>query len=111
MPNAETAATARQSARFLYLYALAVAGGAVAYVPFLTILLPVRVTSLAGDDAVSALAYIAFAGAISASLANVAFGWWAQRHERATTRLLLAGAAAAQVVFAAGVLTIVMRNA
>ena len=75
MPNAETAATARQSARFLYLYALAVAGGAVAYVPFLTILLPVRVTSLAGDDAVSALAYIAFAGAISASLANVAFGW------------------------------------
>lgn len=75
MPVAEPAAPARQSARFLYLYALAVAGGAVAYVPFLTILLPVRVTSLAGGDAVSVLAYIAFTGAISASLANVAFGW------------------------------------
>lgn len=73
--SVEASPPARQSARFLYLYALAAAGGAVAYIPFLTILLPVRVSSLAGDDAVSALAYIAFAGAISASLANIAFGW------------------------------------
>ena len=71
----DASAAARQSARFLYLYALAVAGGAVAYVPFLTILLPVRVTTLAGDDAVSILAYTAFAGAIAASLGNIAFGW------------------------------------
>ena len=49
--------------------------------------------------------------ALAVWLANVAFGWWAQSRERAATRLLLAGAAAAQVVFAAGVLTIVMRNA
>ena len=49
--------------------------------------------------------------ALAVWLANVVFGWWAQRRERAATRLLLAGAAAAQVVFAAGVLTIVMRNA
>ncbi|WP_374406160.1 MFS transporter [Pelagerythrobacter sp.] len=75
MAAAEAAASPRQSARFLYLYALAVAGGAVAYVPFLTILLPVRVTSLGDADAVSALAYIAFAGAISASLSNIGFGW------------------------------------
>lgn len=68
-----------QSARFLYLYALAAAGGAVAYVPFLTILLPVRVSSLAGDDAVSVLAYAAFAGATAASLANIAFGWLSDR--------------------------------
>lgn len=73
--SVEASPPTRQSARFLYLYALAAAGGAVAYIPFLTILLPVRVFSLAGDDAVSALAYIAFAGAISASLANIAFGW------------------------------------
>lgn len=73
--SVEASPPTRQSARFLYLYALAAAGGAVAYIPFLTILLPVRVSSLAGDDAVSALAYIAFAGAISASLANIAFGW------------------------------------
>lgn len=69
----------RQSSRFLYLYALAAAGGAVAYVPFLTILLPVRVSTLAGDDAVSVLAYAAFAGATAASLANIAFGWLSDR--------------------------------
>jgi hypothetical protein len=49
--------------------------------------------------------------ALAIWLVNLGFGWWVQRHERATTLLLLAGAAAAQVVFAAGVLTIVMRNA
>jgi hypothetical protein len=49
--------------------------------------------------------------ALAVWLANVGFGWWAQRLERAATLFLLAGAAAAQVVFAAGVLTIVLRNA
>ena len=65
----------RQSKRFLYLYALAIAGGAVAYIPFLTILLPLQVTELAGQDALNVLAYIAFTGAIAASIANVGFGW------------------------------------
>ena len=59
----------------MYLYALAVSGGAVAYIPFLTILLPVRATGLAGDEALNMLAIAAFAGAISASLANIGFGW------------------------------------
>jgi MFS family permease len=71
--------TTRQSARFLYLYALAVAGGAVAYMPFLTLLLPVRATSLAAETALNVLAIAAFAGAISASLANIAFGWASDR--------------------------------
>lgn len=65
----------RQSARFLYLYALAAAGGAVAYIPFLTMLLPVRATELAGNGALNMLAIAAFTGAISASLANIGFGW------------------------------------
>ncbi|MEP2552068.1 MAG: MFS transporter [Marinomonas sp.] len=65
----------RQSARFLLLYALASAGGAISYVPFLTILLPARVTQLAGDEAVGWLAYIAFVGAIAASIGNIGFGW------------------------------------
>lgn len=69
----------QQSARFLYLYALAVAGGAVAYMPFLTLLLPVRATSLSGETALNLLAIAAFAGAISASLANIAFGWASDR--------------------------------
>ncbi len=59
----------------MYLYALAVSGGAVAYIPFLTILLPVRTTILVGDNALNMLAIIAFAGAVSASLANIGFGW------------------------------------
>ena len=65
----------RQSTVFLLLYALAVAGGAVAYVPFLTILLPMQVEAQAGGASVSWLAYITIAGALAASFANIAFGW------------------------------------
>lgn len=66
---------ARQSTRFLYLYALAVAGGSIAYIPLLTILLPLHVTATAGEGALSLLSYIAFAGAVSASISNIGFGW------------------------------------
>ncbi len=75
VPDITTAAPDQQSARFMYLYALAVSGGAVAYIPFLTILLPMRATGLAADSALNMLAIAAFAGAISASLANIGFGW------------------------------------
>lgn len=62
--------------RFILLYALAWAGGSVAYTPFLSILLPVQVASLAGPEAqVTWLAYLAFAGAITASLGNILFGY------------------------------------
>lgn len=37
-------------------------------------------------------------------------GWWALRRERAVTLLLLAGSAAAGIVFAAGALTIALRT-
>ena len=57
------------------LYTLAMAGGAIAYVPFLTVLLPVRITGMAGDSDVQWLAYVTFTGAIAASLGNIAFGW------------------------------------
>lgn len=69
----------RQHLRFMLLYALAAAGGAMAYVPFLTILLPVRVEAMAGGDHVSWLAYCAFVGALAASLSNIAFGWLSDR--------------------------------
>lgn len=65
----------QQSKTFLYLYALAVAGGSVAYIPFLTILLPAQATQLWHDDALKILAQTAFAGAIAASAANILFGW------------------------------------
>lgn len=70
---------ARQAPRFLALYALAAAGGAIAYVPFLTILLPLHATRIAGDEALALLAGCAFVGAVAASLANIAFGWASDR--------------------------------
>lgn len=65
----------RQNARFLVLYTIAWIGGSIAYVPFLTVLLPSRIAEIAGDQAVSWLAYISFTGAIVASIANIGFGW------------------------------------
>ncbi|WP_258319747.1 MFS transporter [Qipengyuania flava] len=73
--DADTPEERRQSPRFLWLYALAVAGGAVSYVPFLTLLLPLRASEMAGDATINLLAYTAFCGAIAASLANIIFGW------------------------------------
>lgn len=75
MAHPDAAAELRQSPRFLMLYTAAVAGGAVAYVPFLTIILPLQASALAGDGALTLLAYAAFAGAITASIANIGFGW------------------------------------
>ena len=66
---------ARQSRRFLYLYALAWAGGSVAYSPFLTVLLPGHLSATVGDAALDWLAYVAFTGAIVASLSGIVFGW------------------------------------
>lgn len=62
--------------RFVLLYALAWAGGTIAYTPLLTILLPARVVDLAGPQAgVAWLAYIALAGAVAASVGGIAFGY------------------------------------
>ena len=65
----------RGSRSFLWLFALAWAGGAIAYVPFLTIWLPLRVIGIAGPDSVRILGIITFCGAIAASIGNIAFGW------------------------------------
>lgn len=78
----------RQSRRFLSLYALASAGGAIAYVPFLTILFPIQVSRLAGEEAIAWLAYCSFAGAVTASLASIGFGWLSDR--TGTRRLWIA---------------------
>ncbi|MDO9362917.1 MAG: MFS transporter [Sphingopyxis sp.] len=72
---AEAATASRQSLRFLLLYALAAAGGAIAYVPFLTIWLPSRMTQLAGTADVQMLGYVTFFGAVAASIGGIGFGW------------------------------------
>ena len=84
------AARGRQATRFLLLYALAAAGGAIAYVPFLTILLPIQVTALTGDADVAWLAYATFTGAVTASIANIAFGWLSDR-TRTRRKWILSG--------------------
>ena len=50
-----------------------------AYVPFLTIVMPSRVSELAGDVDVAWVAYATFSGALIASLANILFGWLSDR--------------------------------
>lgn len=69
----------RQPAWFLALFALAAAGGAVAYVPLLTVLLPQRIAELQGGEDVAALAQVTFLGAGAASLANIAIGFLSDR--------------------------------
>ena len=73
--GADAAKNAKQSLRFLVCYALAVAGGSIGYIPFLTLLLPLQASKQFGTDALNVLAYAAFAGAIAASGANIFFGW------------------------------------
>lgn len=62
--------------RFILLYALAWIGGTIAYVPLLTILLPLRVEALVGRAiGVDWLAHIALAGAVAASAGGILFGF------------------------------------
>ena len=62
----------------MVLFALAAGGGSIAYVPLLTVLLPLKITTLGNED-VGALARVTFYGAIIASLANIAFGMLSDR--------------------------------
>ena len=69
----------RQPVWFLALFALAAAGGAVAYVPLLTVLLPQRIAELQGGEDVAALAQVGFLGAVMASIANIGVGMLSDR--------------------------------
>jgi MFS family permease len=62
--------------RFILAYALAWAGAAVAYTPFLTLFMPERIAGLVGPArAVDWLSALAFCGAVAASGAHIAFGY------------------------------------
>jgi len=69
----------RQPGWFLVLFALASAGGAVTFVPLLTVLLPQQIANLQGHEDVAALAQTTFLGAVMASLANIAVGMLSDR--------------------------------
>lgn len=91
-----TGSAHRQPGRFLFLYALAYAGGVVAYTPFLMLVLPARVTELAGAEDVRWLGYIVFAGAVAASLSGILSGWLSDRTRR--RRIWVAAGLAATIV-------------
>ena len=60
--------------RALAAYALAWAGGCIAYTPFLTVLLPQRLTVIAGNDDLHWLGVAATAGALAVKVGNPAPG-------------------------------------
>ncbi|OBX20180.1 hypothetical protein A9995_00090 [Erythrobacter sp. QSSC1-22B] len=70
---------ARQPLGFLLLYTLAYAGGVTAYIPFLMLVLPARITELAGADDIVWLGYIVSAGAAAVSVSGVVSGWVSDR--------------------------------
>lgn len=55
--------------------ALGYAGCVVAYLPLLTLLLPLRVEQIAGEARLGVLATAMIAGAVMASIAGILFGW------------------------------------
>lgn len=55
-------------------YALANAGGVLAYLPFLTLLLPLKVEALVGPARVAVLSVILIGGAVAASIGNILVG-------------------------------------
>lgn len=61
---------------YIFLYALAWAGGTVAYTPFITVLLPVKINDLIGtSQGIIWSSYITFFGAIAASIGAILFGY------------------------------------
>lgn len=73
------AAGPRRSAGFLFAYALASAGGVIGFLPLLTLLLPMRIERLVGADRLDVLTASVIAGAIAASVSNIAFGMLSDR--------------------------------
>lgn len=59
---------------FLALYALAWGGGVVAYVPLLTLILPIKIEAIAPDDKVALLSLATLIGAGVASVINILVG-------------------------------------
>ncbi len=70
---------ARRGMGFILLVALANAGGVIAFLPLLSLLLPVKIAEIAGEARIGLFTATVIAGALAASIANVAFGWASDR--------------------------------
>ncbi|MCA1197940.1 MFS transporter [Sphingomonas sp. R647] len=64
---------------FILLVALANAGGVIAFLPLLSLLLPVKIAEIAGEARIGLFTATVIAGALAASIANIAFGWASDR--------------------------------
>ena len=94
----------RRSAGFLLVLALAYAGGVIAYLPLLSLLLPAKVALVAGQARLGVLTAATLAGAVAASVANIGFGALSDRSLAAgggRRRLLAVGLAATFASYAA----------
>lgn len=58
---------------------LAGAAAVITYLPLLSVLLPLKVERLAGSARIDLITLLAIVGGVSASIANIAFGWWSDR--------------------------------
>lgn len=79
---------------FVYLYAAAFAGLFVTFIPFITVLLPLKVAAVAGaGERVQLLSAAALSGAAVASIANLVFGTLSDRtyRDHGTRRPWIAG--------------------
>lgn len=65
--------------RFILLVALANAGGVIGFLPLLTLLLPVKIAGIAGDDRIAVFTATVIAGSLAASASNILFGWLSDR--------------------------------
>ncbi len=73
--------------RFVTAYAAAYAGATIAFIPLLVLILPLKAQEIAQDEKLALLSFVLLAGAVTASLANIAAGWisdklFAQRNSR-----------------------------
>lgn len=97
--------SSRQPAWFLLAFALAYVGGVTAYLPLLSLLLPMKVGAMAGDARLGVMAACVVAGALAASLSNIVFGALSDRSRArgGGRRRWLAGGVAATIAAYAGV--------
>lgn len=77
--NASRLTPHSRSLRFLILYALAWGGGVVAYVPLLTLVLPVKIAAMVPADKVALLSLTTLLGAVVASAVNIGVGMASDR--------------------------------
>jgi MFS family permease len=95
----------RRPAATLLLYTFAGGGGVMAYLPLLTMLLPIKVEAVVGAGRFGVLAACAVSGAVAAGGANIAFGWLGDRSVRRGhgRRGLLAAGIVATIASYAGI--------